>query len=42
MFFTNDVLVAGGGKFSIIWLAATRKTRIKRKDCQNVDIIKIW
>ena len=42
MFFTDDILVASGGKFAIIWLAATRKNKLKRRDCEGVDIIKTW
>jgi len=42
MFFTQDVLVANGGKFSTIWLAAIKRNSVKRRDYERVDIDKTW
>ncbi|XP_076815879.1 uncharacterized protein LOC143461857 isoform X2 [Clavelina lepadiformis] len=39
MFFTSDILVATGGKFSTIWLAAMKKNCLKRRNYDKVDLV---
>lgn len=38
MFFTPDLLCKTGGKFAVVWLAAMKRNRLKRKDFDSVDL----
>uniref|UniRef100_A0A5S6QIA0 Rad21_Rec8_N domain-containing protein n=1 Tax=Trichuris muris TaxID=70415 RepID=A0A5S6QIA0_TRIMR len=38
MFYSLNILARKDGKFSIVWLAATRANKLSKKQCQAVDL----
>jgi len=41
MFFAPDLLCKRSGKFAVIWTAAMKRNRLKRRDFESVDLIEV-
>lgn len=42
MFFSEEILFSRGGKFAVIWLAATRQDKLKLRQYENENIEETW
>ena len=42
MFFSPDLLCKRSGKFAVIWTAAMKRNKLKRRDYESVDLIEVW
>jgi len=41
MFFSPDLLCKRSGKFAVIWTAAMKRNKLKRRDYESVDLIEV-